>query len=141
MSEEDIASVRRLFEEAFNGGNLAVIDELVHPEIVDHNPFPNQPSGREGFRSLVTLLRTAFPDLQIKLEDVFSAGDKVCVRERMAGTHQGDFMGLAPTNRRVDVMGIEIMRLEDGRLVEHWAIFEEMLMAMQLGMVPGQGTA
>lgn len=136
MSEENKAVSRRVIEESFNQGNLAVIDELVAADYVDHNLPPGFPEGREGFKQLVAMYRAAFPDVQMTVEDVFAEGDKVAFRWTAIGTHQGELMGIPATNKQVTVTGIEIDRLVDGKIVEHWAEFDQMGMMQQLGVIP-----
>ena len=139
MSEENKAVVRRFIDEVINKGDLGVIDELVSPSMVDHSAPPGLPSGPEGTKQMLTMFRTAFPDLNgtLPLQDLLAEGDKVAVRYTIRGTHQGDFMGIAATGKQVTIEGIEIDRIEDGKVVEHWESMDMMALMQQLGAVPG----
>lgn len=139
MSEENKAVSRRVLEESFNQGNLAVIDELVSADYVDHDLPPGLPDGPEGFKQLVAMYRAAFPDVQMAIEDVVAEGDKVVIRWTARGTHQGELMGIPPTNKQVTVTGIDINRLAGGKMAEHWGNFDQMGMMQQLGVIPSPG--
>ena len=136
MSEENKSISRRVQEEAFNQGNLAVIDELVAADYVDHDLPPGFPEGQEGFKQLVAMYRAAFPDVQMTIEDVIADGDKVALRWTATGTHQGELMGIPPTNKQVTVTGMDINRLAGGKIAEHWGNFDQMGMMQQLGVIP-----
>ncbi len=141
MSEEDKAKFRRVIEECFNQGNLATAEELIATDMVDHNPPPGIPQGLQGFKQMVTMFRSAFPDMHGQIEDVIAEGDKVVGRITFHGTHQGDFMGLPATGKRVSINEIHILRIANGKAVEHWGVEDNLGMMQQLGIVesPGQG--
>jgi len=139
--EENKALMRRFYEE-IGKGNLAVVDEFVAPDLVDHSPFvPGQAPGRQGTLELFTMIRTVFPDLHITVEDIVAEGDKVVSRGTFSGTHKGEFMGIAPTGKHITVGLIEIVRIVAGKMVEHWNMVNNLGMMQQLGAVPqpGQG--
>jgi steroid delta-isomerase-like uncharacterized protein len=138
MSGEDRnkALLRRFYEELWSKGNLDAISELVAEDFVDHHPLPGAPPGREGLAALVTTWRTAFPDMSETCEDLIAEGDKVVGRFTMRGTHSGEFMGVAPTGRRVTMSGIDIVRVAGGKIAEFW-YGEHLLELMQrLGAGP-----
>lgn len=139
MSEENKALARRVIEGCFNQGNLALADELFAPDYVDHDAPPGFPAGVEGFKQQVTMYRTAFPDVHITIEDQVTEGDKIVTRWSARGTHQGELMGIPPTNKEVTVTGIAIDRIDRGKIVEHWEIFDQLGMMQQLGVVPAPG--
>src|SRR2546423_3433164 len=116
MSEENVAASRRLLEEGFNKGNLAVGDEIIAANAVNHDPTETPElralRGPEVFKRTVSMYRAAFPDLQITVEDAISDGDKVVLRWRSEGTHRGELAGLAPTGAHAVVTGITIDRFE-----------------------------
>jgi predicted ester cyclase len=115
--------VRRLFEEAFNQGRLSAIDELMSPDFVEHQgEGGGESQGRAVPKEIVTTLRRAFSDLHLSIEDSAARGDTVWVRLRATGTHDGPFMGREPTGRRIAITVIDIMRLADGKIVEHWGV-------------------
>ena len=139
MPEENKAKMRRLIDEGFNQGNLGVVDELIAPDAVDHNLPPGIGPGAEGLKQLITMFRTAFPNMHLATEDVIAEGDKVVARSTIRGTHKGEFMGIAPTGKQVTISGIDIVRSEGGKMVEHWGLTDDMGMMQQLGVIPEQG--
>ena len=113
---------RRWLFEVWGNGDVAAAEELLHPDLVDHNAAPGQPSGREGDLWAARQVRTAFPDLGFTADVVFESGDLVTGRWTMTGTHTGplEMLGLPPTGRPVTMTGQEIFRVADGRFVEVW---------------------
>jgi steroid delta-isomerase-like uncharacterized protein len=128
--------INRIFEEAFNKGNLAVVDELVSPDHLTHTAFSRVTNGPKGFKYLVTVFRSAFPDLHCTVEDEIREGDKFSAHWTMRGTHKGLFLGNPPTGRTVVVQGIIFARTENGQIVEDWTLLDEMGILQQLGIVP-----
>ena len=126
------ALIRRHFDAIWNQGQLAVADEIVAPTYLSHFPLPGQPPGIAGFKYAVQLLRTSFPDLQIIVEDLIAEGDKVVARLTAYGTHRATFRGIAPTGRAVKWAGIRIFRIADGKIVEHWANWDDLGLIQQL---------
>ncbi len=142
MSEENKALLRRVTDEVFNQGNLDVVDELFAPNYVLHDPgIPGgELRGTEGFKQQwVSMFRTAFPDLQLSVEDQVAEGDEVVTRYTGRGTHRGELMGIAPTNNEVVVSGIIMSRVSGGRIEEEWNNFDALGMMQQLGVVPQPG--
>jgi steroid delta-isomerase-like uncharacterized protein len=120
-AEENKALVRRWFE-AIDRGDFNVINELLDPDYVDYNPpMPDQAPGREGVRQSNMALRTAFKDVTHIIEDQLAEGDKVMTRVSVRATFVGEFMGFAPTGKVVEMRGIAVHRIANGRMVEHWA--------------------
>ena len=134
MSDQNKAVFRRLVDEVFNQGKLATADEL-GTGYVEHSPMPGQGPGIEGFKQMVQMFRDAFPDLQIRIEDLIAEGDRVVGRMTTSGTHRGTFMGLAPTGKRVTVSEIHILRFANGKVAEHWGLADDLGMMQQLGAV------
>jgi len=135
-TEENKALMRRFYEE-ISKGNLAVVDELVAADLIEHSPFvPGQAPGRQGTLDLFTMIRAAFPDLRVTVEDMVAEGDKVVARGTFSGTHKGEFMGIAPTGKQMTVGLIEILRIAGGKMVEHWNVVDSLGMMQQLGVVP-----
>jgi steroid delta-isomerase-like uncharacterized protein len=135
---------RRLLEESFNDGNVALIDELVAPDALNHDPaLPAQlrdVPGPEGVKRVVAMYRTAFPDVRMTVDDVIRTDDKVVLRWHSEGTHRGELAGLAPTGAHGSVTGISIDRWQDGKIVEFWAEWDNMGLARQLGAAPPEGS-
>ncbi len=119
--EENKALVLRWFAE-LDRRNLAIIDELLPVDYVDHNPpLPDMPPGREGVRRASLALAAAFPDAVHTIEDQMAEGDKVMTRLTVRATFVGEILGFQPTGKIVEVSGIAVHRVVDGQLVEHWA--------------------
>jgi steroid delta-isomerase-like uncharacterized protein len=140
-AEQNKTIARRLLEEAWSKGNLAVLDEIVAPLAVDHNPAPGQAPGLEGLKQLITMVREAFPDWSYTIEDMVTEGDKVAIRWIAQGTHRSHFLGIPPTSKQVKVPGINIERIVDGKIVEWWHNFDMLGWLQQLGVVPPPGQA
>ena len=120
-SDESKKLVLRWFAE-LDRGNLEIVDELIAVNYVDHNPaLPNLPGGREGVRQYVRILKAAFPDATHTIDDVIAEHTKVMTRVTARGTFLGDCIGYPPTGRVVEISGIAVHRVENGRLIEHWA--------------------
>ena len=134
MAGENKAVVRRVIEEIVNGGNLALADTLVAPNYIYHGPGGLEFRGPEGFRQLVSVYRTAFPDLRLTIDDIIAEDDKVVVRWTGRGTHRGDLAGIAPTGRSTTVTGMIISRLAEGKVVEDFESFDELELLRQLGV-------
>lgn len=129
---------RRFYEEVWNGGNLAVIDELVASNAVFRDPATTL-HGPEGFKQYVTMYRTAFPDTHFTIEDEIAEGEKVVTRWTARGTHKGELQGIPPTGKQVAVTGIVINQLSNGKVVEGWSNFDALGMLQQLGVIPAMG--
>ncbi len=126
-------------DEVFNNGNLAVADEVFATDYVEH--LPGLPSGLDGFKHFLAMLRAAFPDLHVTIEDLIGEGDKVVWRWRMHGTQQGELFNLPPTGKQAMWTEIQIGRFADGKLVEHWMSFDRLDMLQQLGVAPSSRQA
>ena len=139
-TEDNKATVRRFIEEVFNKKNLAAIDELIAPNHIDHAAgAAGSPAGPEGSRQLIGMMLTAFPDLHYTVEDMIAEGDKVAFRMTMRGTQLGAFGSIPPTGKHVEVLTIDIVRFENGKIAEEWGIDDMLGMLQQLGLVPAMG--
>ena len=132
-SSSNEAIYRRLIEEGFNQGNLAIADELVAPNAREYQR--GSQDGPEGVRKTITYLRSAFPDFKITIDEVVVYGDKVWARQKGGGTNLGSFAGHPPTGRQGFIDVIDICRFENGQMVEHWGVADQLGMLMQLGLV------
>jgi steroid delta-isomerase-like uncharacterized protein len=128
--------VRRFVEEFQNGGNESAAEELLAADFVDHSPFPGVSPDREGVRRLFAALRQAFPDLRAKIHDQLAEKDRVATRKTFRGTHRGEFLGIAPTGRSVSFDVIDVVRIADGRIAEHWNVIDLMGLLQQIGPRP-----
>jgi steroid delta-isomerase-like uncharacterized protein len=137
-AEENKAVVRRWHDEYWNKGNVDVVDELIDAKCVYH--IASQPKDvREYWKQSYTTMRAAFSDAQLMNEDMIAEGDKVVTRWTMRATHTGEWMGMAPTGKQVELTGISIHRIAGGKIVEDWANADELGMMQQLGAVPSPG--
>ena len=133
--EANKAAARRFLETAEHG-NFDVLDSIVSPDYVLHDPSaPDEVRGPEGAKQMVESYRTAF-GLRVTIEDQFADGDFVTTRYTMRGTHHGEFMGIPATGQEGSSAGICISRFRDGKIVEEWEVFDALSVLQQLGAVP-----
>ena len=138
MSQENKALIHRWFEEVWTKGRAEAIDEMFAAEGVAHGLADD--SGKElrgpvDFKPFFQKFRTAFPDIEVVVEDTVAEGDKVAARCRVRGKHQADSLGFAATQRPVEFTGIAIVRISQGKIVEAWNNFDFMSMFKQLGAI------
>lgn len=135
---------RRMLEESFNEGKVELIDQLVAPDAVNHDPGTparlRELRGPEMLKRTVSMYRAAFPDVRLVVDDVIAADDKVVLRWHSEGTHRGELEGLAPTGAHGSVTGIGIDRWKDGKVVEAWTEWDNLGLARQLGAAPPEGS-
>ncbi len=141
-TEEIKANYRRFIEEAYNQGNLGVVDEVASPELVVHFLPPGTPPGPESMKRHIASTRAAFPDIRVTIVDHFSAGDKVVARYTMTGTQRGPYFNhlktlMPATGQRFSVAGIDIWRFDaNDKWVECWSSLDRLGMLQQLGAIP-----
>ena len=111
--------IRRFVEEVQNKKNWDVYDELNDPAFVNHSAPPGIPSDREGGKIYLAAFLNAFPDCRFTVDDMIAEGDQVVTKKTFTGTHEGEFAGIPPTGKRVTLQFVDIMRVRDGRIVEH----------------------
>lgn len=127
---------RKFFEELHNKGNLGIIDEVVDPNVYSHDPFPNQAAGSVGLRNTIKLFRSAFPDMSVKINDMIAENDKVMTKLTVYGTHTGEFMGIVSSNNKIEYEEVIILRITNGKIVEHWAVADALSLMQQIGAIP-----
>ena len=140
MTHENKALIRRWFQEVWNEGREATIDELVAPECVAHGLKQAEESGLVGpaaFKEFYHPFHGAFPDIHIEIEEVIAEGDLVVARYVVRGSHTGDTLGQAATNRRVQLTGISIARIRDGQIVEAWNNVDLLTLYQQIDALAG----
>ncbi|MFT4038115.1 MAG: ester cyclase [Thermomicrobiales bacterium] len=138
--DQNEATARRWHEEALNEGKLEVIDEIAAPDIVHRSVTFTDLTGPEGVKQNLRSALTSFPDLHYTIEDVITEGDRVVVRWRAEGTQDGVFQGIPPTGKHLTWTGINIYRMECGRIAEVWTEVDGVSRLRQLGVLPGPGT-
>jgi len=136
MCEQNKTLARRWFEDLFSRGELDATNEILSADFVDHLTHEDE-RGLEELKLYVSIYRTAFPDIQDAVEDIVAEGDKVVVRWTSGGTHQGEFMGVAPTGRHVTFTGMRLFRIAENKIVESWVNIDERGLQEQLGAVSG----
>lgn len=125
---------RRFLHELGNNGDEAAIEKFLSARFVEHQPTPpSAPTGRDAVRELFSSMRQGLPDLTIRFDDVFQAGDRVVARTTWTGTHRGELFGIPPTGRKVSFQSIDIVRYEGKLAMEHWGLTDRGSIVMQLG--------
>lgn len=121
--EKNKAVVRRVNKEVIEEGKVEVFHELVDPKIINRTAPAGVPDNAEGMLNMIMNgLRPAFPDLVVEIHDMIAEGDLVVTRKTFHGTHQKPFLGVAPSHKKVSIPVIDIIRLRDGKYIEHWGI-------------------
>ena len=126
---------RALIERGFNNGELDVLEEFVAHDIVEHQE--GSTSGIDGLRALITELRSQFSDLHLEIQDTATSGDTVWFRIRSTGTNDGPLWGRPATGRPIDITVMDVMRVVDGRMVEHWGVADRLAVLKQVGAMGG----
>jgi steroid delta-isomerase-like uncharacterized protein len=134
MSEANKAVIRRVIEEAWNKGDVSLLDELFIPDYTGHFP-PETMHGPTGYKASVIKWRTAMPDFHYTIEDMIADGDKVAVHGTVRGTHKGEGLGIAPTGRQWTSSATSLIHLAGGKAVEEWINFDALGLLQQLGVV------
>jgi steroid delta-isomerase-like uncharacterized protein len=135
--ESNKALVRRLYEDGFNKGDLAVVDQIVAPDVVTHDPIIlDAPSGPDAIRGGIEMIRKAFPDFHVDVLDLIAEGDRVAAFLRMSGTNTGDYRRGGATNRSASMRAFFVWRIADGRLAESSGAADRFEFLQHLGIVP-----
>ncbi|HSJ54637.1 MAG TPA: ester cyclase [Anaerolineae bacterium] len=141
-TEANKGTLRRMIYEVITGGNLALMDELVAPDFLNHNVVgtgeASHNEGIESFRQEIAAVRQAMPDIEMEIIHLLADGDYVVAHVRGHGTHNGSFGGIAPTGRKLVTDSISIVRLANGKLAERWNLVDRYGALQQLGVFPGQ---
>jgi steroid delta-isomerase-like uncharacterized protein len=130
------AMAQRWFAEVMNEGKEEVIDELCAENFVDHDPLPGTSPDRQGIHDFVKQVRAAFPDIEMTADDILVEGDGLAVRSTVRGTHQGEFMGIPASGKKVEVSNYDFVRFENDQVVEHWGTIDSAALMEQIGAVP-----
>ncbi|WP_426989860.1 ester cyclase [Pseudarthrobacter sp. Y6] len=130
--------LQRFYKEIIEGGNLTLIDDLATDDYVDHEEaLPGQPPGLDGVRYFVEAIRTAFPDIRVKtIEASMADGNMEACHVILTGTHRGEMAGMAATGKSVEFGTTDIIRVEDGKVAEHWGTTDNLGLMQQIGAVP-----
>jgi steroid delta-isomerase-like uncharacterized protein len=130
--------IKRFYTEIIEGGNLSLIDELATDDYVDHEEaLPGQPPGKDGVRYFVNAIRTAFPDIRVKsIEASLADGNLEACHVILTGTNSGEMAGMPATGKSVEFGTTDIIRVEDGKVAEHWGTTDNLGIMQQLGAIP-----
>ncbi len=140
--EENKKTMKRIYDEVFTKQKFEVLDELVAPNAVDHDfeiyPEMVKPGQKvtDALKEYIKMSHAAFPDFKVTANDIIVEGDKIVARYTMTGTHKGTFMGIPASGKKLNLTGIDIVRIKDGKAVEHWGASDMMIMMKQLGAMP-----
>lgn len=138
-TEENKTTMRRFIEVIFNEKRVDRAAEFVAPDYLDHSALPDQGPGLEGATQRWAMFTAAIPDMRITIEDVLAEGNKVVVRYSVEGSHRGEMMGIPPTEKCFRISGINITRMAEGKLAEHWEQMDTLGLLQQLGVTPASG--
>jgi steroid delta-isomerase-like uncharacterized protein len=128
--------IQRYFEEVWNQGKLDVLDEILDPTYMNHSPgMPNPAPGPAGLKPIIAGLRKAFPDLHFTIENMLVTEQQVAVHCTMRGTHEGDLFGLPATGKKIVVNQMQIERIKNSKIIEHWRQSDDFGMMRQLGQI------
>ena len=132
-SQENKLIVTRVNKEFIEGGDVNTVYEIFAPDFINQTAPPGSPQGPEAIIYFFNhLLKPAFPDLKVEIHDQIAEGDKVTTRKSFYATHTGEFFGIPPTKKSVVMEVIDIVRLRDGKYVEHWGILDMQSLIAQL---------
>ena len=138
QTERNKAVIRRFVEEVQNQKNWDVYDELNDPEFFNHSAPPGM-TDREGSKEYLGGFLNGFPDCRFTIDDMIAEGDQVVTKKTFQGTHTAEFAGIPPTGQKVTLQFVDIMRIRDGRITEHWLCMDQLSFMQQLGVIPPQG--
>jgi len=128
--------IRTYFNEAWNKGHMDVLDTILSENYINHTPStPNPQNGPAGLKPIIMAIRTGFPDLHYEIKDIIVTQDRAVVRVIMTGTQTGTLFSIAPTGKHIEVNQINIEKIENGKITEHWRVTDELTMMKQLGLV------
>jgi len=132
QADRNKAIVLRFNKEIIEQHNVAVLDELVAPDFVNHTAPPGASPSRDGLIAFMAMFRNAFSDIQVDIFDQVAENDKVVTRKAINATHTGPFMGIPATGKRVALNLVDIIRIKDGKYAEHWAVRDTASLMQQL---------
>jgi steroid delta-isomerase-like uncharacterized protein len=133
---ESVALIQRFYDETLGEGDVESLGELVAEDVVDHEPFPGQSDGIEGVREFVEMMRSAFSDIKATMGPSLESGDLASAHVTITGRHTGEFMGVPASDKSIEIEGIDIIRVEDGKCAEHWGVTDMLALMQQIGAIP-----
>ena len=139
MSLEENKQLVRRYQDIYNRNDLDALTQVLADNLLTPRIMAGVPSGLEGAKAAHRIMLKGFPDFQTTIEDLVAEGDKVAARISMRGTHTGDFVGIPPTGKRVEFTGMYVVRIENGKIAEHWGEEDSISLLSQLGVRPQAG--
>lgn len=136
MQPTPTETVKSFYETVFQSGDIDAASLMMAEDFIDHAPWPGHPATREGFQAGTAEMRAAFPDLKIEPLKLLEEDDKVAAVVRVSGTQHGEFMGNKASGRAFAIEGVDILRVQDGKLREHWGVMDTAQMLAQLRLSP-----
>ena len=137
-AERNKEIVRRFVEEVQNNRDWEIYDELNAPDFVNLSAPPGVPSDREGGKLFLGSFFSAFPDARWTVDDMIAEGDRVATKKTFTGTHSGALGQIPPTGKEVSLQYVDILRLRDGKIIEHWLVIDQLNFMQQLGVLPNE---
>ena len=129
--------IETYFYDVWNRGDLAKLESIIDPAYVNHSPStPNPPPGPDGLRPIIVAMRKGIPDLTYTIEEMIATEDRIVARVLVKGTHLDTFFGIPPTGKKFEVTQVNIEHVNNGKIVAHWRITDELKMMQQLGLIP-----
>jgi steroid delta-isomerase-like uncharacterized protein len=142
ISEEAKAVVRRNTEEVQGNGRFDIFDELFADDFIDHTTQPGSTPEKAGVKKLYSSIREAFPDFHAEIHWQLADGDRVTTFKTYYGTHEGEFLGIAPTHRKIQFETVDVMRVRNGKIADHWGVANLLSLMQQIGgWTPPTGAA
>ena len=135
QTERNKSVIRRFVEEVQNQRRWDVYDELTDPDFFNLSGLPGK-ADREGSKQYLQSLIGAFPDCRFTVDDMIAEGDQVVTNKTISGTHTVEFAGIPPTGKDLTLQYIDVMRIRDGRIIEHWLVLDQLSFLQQLGIIP-----
>ncbi len=135
MEQNENVVLQERFGQAVNSGDFSAFNQIVAPDVLDHDPAPAQRAGPEGYKDFFGALRTAFPDLKISVDHLVAGGDSVAIAYTITGTHRGNLLDHAATGKPVSARGVQIARFRQGKMVERWGSSDQLGILQQIGAV------
>jgi steroid delta-isomerase-like uncharacterized protein len=135
MSIEEAKNILRRYQEIYNSNDLERLTEVVSEDLLTPHIMPGVPHGLEGAKAAHQIMLAGFPDYQTNIEDIVAEENKAAARIKMTGTHTGEFMGIPPTGKRISFTGMYMVRIANGKIVEHWGEEDSVSLLQQLGVL------
>ena len=130
-------AINEFASKVLGGGDAGLVDRYIDPGFVDHQPWPGHTPDVAGFRAGLAEFHQAFPDLRVQVDRLVEEGDMVAGLFTLSGTHLGSFMGAPGSGKTFEVSALDLVRMREGRMVEHWGFLDTEAMTRQLGLAPG----